>query len=106
MITDFQKSRNVIIAALIIGLSIGINFSGALGATINPVDGNAATGAISFTIGSVSIALSGLALASIIGIVINAILPGKNETFYEHPIDAGSLGKYGNRLETPKKPEK
>lgn len=104
--TDFQKSRNVIIAALIIGLSIGINFSGALGATINPVDGNAATGAISFTIGSVSIALSGLAVASIIGIVINAILPGKNETFYEHPIDAGSLGKYGNRLETPKKPEK
>jgi len=103
--TDFQKSRNVIIAALIIGLSIGINFSGAVGATISPEVGNAATGAISFTIGSVKIALSGLAVASIIGIVINAILPGKNETFYEHPIDAGSLGKYGNRLETPKKKE-
>ena len=92
--TDFQKSRNVIIAALIIGLSIGINFSGALGANITPEVGNAATGAITFTVGKVTVALSGLAVASIIGIVINAILPGKNETFYQNPKDAGSLGKY------------
>ena len=92
--TDFQKSRNVIIAALIIGLSIGINFSGALGANITPEGGNAATGAITFVIGDVTVALSGLAVASIIGIVINAILPGKNETFYQNPKDAGSLGKY------------
>lgn len=97
--TDFQKSRNVIIAALIIGLSIGINFSGALGADITLAGGNAATGAITFVVGNVKIALSGLAVASIIGIVINAILPGKNETFYENPKDAGSLGQYGNRLE-------
>ncbi len=95
--TDFQKSRNVIIAALIIGLSIGINFSGSLGADITTA-GNNATGAISFAIGNVNIALSGLAVASIIGIIINAILPGKNETFYENPKDAGSLGKYGNSL--------
>ena len=43
---NFQESRNIIVAALIIGLALGINFSGALGATITPEAGNAATGAI------------------------------------------------------------
>jgi uracil permease len=100
--TDFQKSRNVIIAALIIGLSIGINFAGSLGADITTA-GNNAAGAISFAIGSVNISLSGLAVASIIGIIINAILPGKNETFYENPKDSASLGKYGNSLEKKEK---
>ncbi|MBR1566189.1 MAG: uracil-xanthine permease, partial [Oscillospiraceae bacterium] len=32
--TDFQKSRNVIVAAVILGLALGINFSGLLGANI------------------------------------------------------------------------
>jgi uracil permease len=59
---DFTKSRNVIIAALILVLAIGINYG---------------PGAIS--IGSVN--LSGLAVASIVGIVVNAVLPGKDYEF-------------------------
>ncbi|MCR4804217.1 MAG: uracil-xanthine permease family protein [Clostridia bacterium] len=76
--TNFQESRNVIIAALILGLAVGISYS--------------AAGAI--TIGSVS--LSGIAVASIVGIVLNAILPGKDETFGDDPNKtlASSLGKY------------
>ncbi len=66
---DFGKSRNVIIAALILVLSIGINFSSA--------------GAIAFTIGSVTIKLSGLATGALIGIILNAILPDKDYHFDE-----------------------
>ena len=88
--TDFQKSRNVIIAALIIGLAIGINFSSALGAdTVNGI-----SGAISFTIGSVKISLSGLAVASIVGIVLNAVLPGRRTDLEHNDKLSGSLGKY------------
>ena len=70
---DFTKSRNVIIAALILVLSIGINFSDA--------------GAIAFTVGSANIALSGLAVGSLVGMLVNAILPGKDFNFNE---EAGS----------------
>ncbi|MBQ5950675.1 MAG: uracil-xanthine permease [Lachnospiraceae bacterium] len=93
---DFQESRNIIVAALIIGLALGINFSGNLGALISPEAGNAATGAISFMIGSVKISLSGLAVASIVGILLNAILPGRDDSFAANPNDklSGSLGKY------------
>ncbi len=74
---DFSKSRNVIIAALIIALALGINFSSALGAdTVNGV-----SGAISFTIAGAKISLSGLAVASLVGIIVNAILPGKDYEF-------------------------
>ncbi|MBO5056168.1 MAG: uracil-xanthine permease [Lachnospiraceae bacterium] len=73
---DFSKSRNVIIAALILVLSIGINFSGA--------------GAIAFTIGSVTIKLSGLAVGALTGIILNAVLPGKDYKFdEEEPSDTG-----------------
>ncbi len=64
---DFTASRNVIIAALILVLSIGIKYSGA--------------GAIAFTIGSVTISLSGLAVGALTGIIMNAILPGKDYKF-------------------------
>lgn len=74
--TDFQQSRNVIIAALIIGLAIGINYS--------------SDGAI--VLGSVS--LSGLAVASIVGIVLNAVLPGGREEYAPNTENSGSLGKY------------
>ena len=74
--TNFQNSRNVIIAALIIGLAIGIGYS--------------TSGAI--TIGAVQ--LSGLAVASIIGIVLNAILPGGREEYMTNDKNSGSLGKY------------
>ncbi len=64
---DFTKSRNVIIAALIMSLSLGINFSKA--------------GAIKFALGSIDISLSGLAVASLVGILLNAILPGNDYVF-------------------------
>ena len=60
---DFANTRNVVIAALILVLSLGI--------------ANSSAGAVH--IGSVS--LSGLAVASIVGIVLNAILPGKDYEF-------------------------
>jgi len=74
--TDFQESRNVIIAALIIGLAIGIGYS--------------ASGSI--TIGKVS--LSGLAVASIVGIVLNAVLPGGRTEYMPNDENSGSLGKF------------
>ena len=91
--TDFQKSRNVIVAAVILGLALGINFSGALGADITTA-GNNATGAISFMIGDMKIALSGLAVASIVGIILNAILPGGRDTYMPNNENSGSLGKF------------
>ncbi len=91
--TDFQKSRNVIVAAVILGLALGINFSGSLGADITTA-GNNATGAISFMIGDMKIALSGLAVASIVGILLNAILPGKRDEYMPNEKNSGSLGKF------------
>ena len=74
--TDFTKSRNIIVAALILVLSIGINYS--------------AAGAISFTAGSVTISLSGLAVGALTGILLNAALPGKDYQFDEEkPDDTG-----------------
>ena len=74
--TNFQESRNVIIAALILGLAIGISYS--------------AAGAISFG----SISFSGLAVASIVGIVLNAILPGRRKEYMPNEENSSSLGKY------------
>lgn len=91
--TDFQKSRNVIVAAVILGLALGINFSGLLGANITTA-GNNATGAITFMIGDMKIALSGLAVASIVGIILNAILPGKRDAYMPNQKNSGSLGKF------------
>ena len=70
---DFTASRNVIIAALILVLSIGINYS--------------AAGAIAFNIGSATISLSGLAVGSLVGIILNAVLPGKDYKFDEEKPD-------------------
>ena len=64
---DFSKSRNVLIAAMIMVLSIGISYSSA--------------GAISIPVGGVTLSLSGLATGSIIGIILNAVLPGKDYQF-------------------------
>ncbi|MBR2719417.1 MAG: uracil-xanthine permease [Clostridia bacterium] len=74
---DFTKSRNVIIAAVIIALALGINFSSALGC--DTMAGH--SGAISFVIGKVKISLSGLAVASLVGIILNAVLPGNDYKF-------------------------
>ncbi len=73
---DFSKSRNVIIAALILVLSIGINYSSA--------------GSVGFTLGALTISFSGLAVGSFAGIVLNAILPGKDYRFASDvPNDTG-----------------
>ena len=81
---DFTKSRNVIIAALILVLSIGINYS--------------AAGAIAFTIGKITISLSGLAVGALTGIILNAILPGKDYVFDdEEPSDTGVNFQVGDR---------
>ena len=61
---DFTKSRNVIIAALILVLAIGVNYSNA--------------GAIVFHIGELTISLSGLAAGALAGIGLNAVLPDKD----------------------------
>ena len=60
---DFTSSRNVIIAALILVLAIGIKY-GANDAL-----------SIGFT------TLSGLAVAALVGVILNAILPGKDYEF-------------------------
>ena len=59
---DFTNNRNVLIAALILVLAIGINFG---------------PGSISFG----KISLSGLAVAALVGIILNAILPGNDFHF-------------------------
>ena len=64
---DLSKSRNVIVVSLIVSLALGITFSNA--------------GAIVFTIGSFTLRFSGLAVAAIVGIVINAILPDNAYSF-------------------------
>ncbi len=66
---DLSKSRNVIIAALILVLAIGIKF------------GTGDAEAIVFAIGNITISLSGIAVAAITGILLNAILPGKDYNF-------------------------
>ena len=60
---DFTKSRNVLVAALILVLSIGISYSSAGALRLGPIS------------------LSGLAVGSIVGIALNAIMPGKDYVF-------------------------
>lgn len=62
---DFTKSRNLIIAAVILVSAIGFNN----------------IGGISFTVFSAEITLSGIAIAALAGIILNAILPGNDYVF-------------------------
>ena len=66
---DFTKSRNVLIAAMILVLAIGLKY------------GTGDVGGITFMVGNVNILLSGLAVAALVGIAMNAILPGKDYEF-------------------------
>ena len=61
---DFTKSRNLIVAAVILVCALGLS-----------------SDTVSFTIGSAAITLSPLAVASIAGIVLNAVFPGKDYKF-------------------------
>ncbi|GFI27559.1 putative pyrimidine permease RutG [Lachnospiraceae bacterium] len=71
---DFTKSRNLIIAAVI--LVSGLGFSSGL----------------TFSVSGTSITLTGLAIAAIAGIFLNAVLPGKDYTFGENPNADASRG--------------
>lgn len=64
---DFTKSRNLIIAAVI--LVCGLGFSNGL----------------TFTVAGTSITFTSLAIAAIIGIILNAILPGNDYSFGNNP---------------------
>ncbi|CZT55049.1 Uracil permease [Eubacteriaceae bacterium CHKCI005] len=63
---DFTNSRNLIIAAVILVSALGFN----------------SVGGITIAAGGVSINLSGLAIAAILGILLNAILPGNDYEFH------------------------
>lgn len=62
---DFTQSRNLIIAAVILVSALGFS----------------STGGITFAVAGTTISLSGLAIAAILGIVLNAILPGNDYDF-------------------------
>ena len=62
---DFSKSRNLIVAAIILVCALGLG-----------------TG-ISFSVFGISITLSALAVASIAGIVLNAVLPEKDNVNFD-----------------------
>ena len=65
---DFTKSRNVLVAALILVLAIGIKYGA----------GDAIS--LGFT------SLSGLAVAALVGVILNAVLPGKDYEFGANPM--------------------
>lgn len=69
---DFTQSRNLIIAAIIMVSAIGFNGMGGLTFVITD---------------QISISLSGLAIAAILGIVLNAVLPGNTYEFHETPVE-------------------
>ena len=80
---DLGKSRNMLIAALILVLTLGITFSKG--------------GAIAFAVGSVKISLSGLAVGALMGIVLNAVLPGKDFAFSETAPTIKDADRFGGR---------
>ena len=62
---DFTNRRNLLVAAVILVCALGFN----------------SVGGVSFAIAGVNINLSGLAIAAIAGILLNAILPGNDYEF-------------------------
>ena len=73
---DFAQSRNLIIGAVILVCGLGF------------------TNGITFSIGSAHVTLTSLAIASIAGILLNAILPGKDYEFGSD-ISEGRSGDFG-----------
>ena len=65
---DFKQSRNLIIAAVI--MVCGLGFS----------DG------LTFNVGNTPVTLTGLAIAAIVGIILNAVLPGNTYEFGKDPV--------------------
>ena len=75
---DLTKSRNLIIAAVI--FVSGLGFS--------------SVGGITFTVGSATITLSGLAIAALCGVILNAILPG-NDYEFGKSVEADKSADFG-----------
>ena len=77
---DLTKSRNLIIAAVI--FVSGLGFS--------------STGGITFTVGGADVTLTGLAIAALAGVILNAILPGNDYKFGVDPQGdkSADLGSY------------
>ena len=71
---DFTKSRNLIIAGVILVSGLGF------------------TNGLTFTIAGTSITLTSLAIAAIAGILLNAILPGNDYHFGDNPDADSSRG--------------
>ena len=72
---DFKNMRNILVAALILVTGLGIQTSSAMGSdSANLIWGTMKIGTLNF---------SGLATAAIVGIIVNAILPGKDYVFNE-----------------------
>ena len=80
---DFTKSRNVLIAAMIMGLAVGVSYAGS----------------IQIPLGSVTISLSGLAVAALVGIVMNAVLPGKDYEFGANEQGDTAVVNFGSRAQ-------
>lgn len=62
---DFSKSRNLLVAAIILVCALGL------------------TAGVTFTVFGVTITLSAIAVASLAGILLNAILPEKDDVNFE-----------------------
>lgn len=77
---DLSKSRNIIIAATILVSALGFN----------------SIGGVSFTIGGATITITALAIAAILGIALNAILPGKDYDFTDAD-DSETINYKGNK---------
>ena len=77
---DFTRSRNLLIAAVILVSGLGFNGYGGL----------------SFPVGGAQITLTGLAIAAILGVFLNAVLPGNDYVFGKDPQSdaSGNLGSY------------
>jgi len=77
---DFTQSRNLIIGAVILVCGLGF------------------TNGITFKIGSASVTLTALAIAALAGIILNAVLPGKDDYSLKKDVhngrSSGDLGTY------------
>lgn len=71
---DFTKSRNLIVAAVILVCALGI-------------------GSVDFAVGKFNVSLTALAVAAIAGILLNAILPGNDYVFQAETYDNAKASK-------------
>ena len=79
---DLTRSRNLIIAGVIFVCGLGF------------------TDGLTFSLGGTSITLTGLSIAAIAGIVLNAVLPGKDYRFGEHPERDMNMGVHVESMDS------